>query len=298
MRNTSVENTIAANDSGPMESSFSAISWPAIIGGAFVAAAVSLILLFLGSGLGLTWASPWSRHGEGIASSTTAFTVKTVIWMIVMQWAASAFGGYLAGRLRSKWVGLHTDEVFFRDTAHGFLTWAVATVFTAAFLASAAASAISGGVHAASIVAAGASAGASAGATSNPSNYGGPMAYYIDTLFRSDHPAPDASDQEVHAESLRIIVTDMKNGAVPEADKAYLAQLVSARTGLSQPDAAHRVDDVLAQIDAAEAKMRQAAEAARKAGAYFALFTFLSMLIGAFIASVAAAIGGRHRDLY
>ena len=106
----------------------SAASWPAIFAGAFVAVSVSLVLLALGSGLGFAAISPWQGHGV----SATTFTVTTAIWLIVTQWLSAALGGYIAGRLRTKWVGTHTHEVFFRDTAHGFVTWSVATVFTAA----------------------------------------------------------------------------------------------------------------------------------------------------------------------
>ena len=108
----------------PLKSSSSGVSWPAIIGGAFAAAALSLILLALGSGFGLASVSPWSNSG----ASLTSFTAMTAVWLIVVQWLASGLGGYLTGRLRTKWAGLHTHEVFFRDTANGFLSWAVASV--------------------------------------------------------------------------------------------------------------------------------------------------------------------------
>jgi hypothetical protein len=112
------------------------ISWPAVIGGAFVAAALSLILLVLGTGLGFSSISPWSNMG--VSASTIG--KGAIAWLVVTQILASAMGGYLAGRLRTKWVHVHTDEVYFRDTAHGLLVWAVGLVVTASFLASAAAS--------------------------------------------------------------------------------------------------------------------------------------------------------------
>ena len=133
------------------ESPSSGVAWGAVIGGAFAAAALSLILLALGSGFGLASVSPWSGSG----ASLTTFTVATAIWLIVVQWLASALGGYPTGRLRTKWAGVHTHEVFFRDTANGFLSWAVASVFVAAFLASAASAVVGGGVHAAAGVRAG-----------------------------------------------------------------------------------------------------------------------------------------------
>ena len=105
----------------PAESAVSAVSWPAIIAGAVAIAAVALILLALGSGLGLSSVSPWPNSGP----SATTFGVYAAVWLIVVQWVSAGFGGYLTGRLRTKWVGVHTDEIYFRDTAHGFLAWAL-----------------------------------------------------------------------------------------------------------------------------------------------------------------------------
>jgi hypothetical protein len=260
--------------------------------GAFAAAASSLILLALGSGFGLASVSPWSNSG----ASLTTFTVLTAIWLIIVQWFSSGLGGYLTGRLRTKWTGLHTHEVFFRDTANGFLSWAVASVIVAAFLASAVTSMMSGATQ----VAAGAASGGAQGAAQQSARSGGdltdPAGYFIDGLYRSDRPNPNASTQDVRSETARILAMGVRNGDVSPPDKAYLAQLVAARTGLSQADAAKRVDDVIAQAKAAELKAREAADAARKAGSYLSIFIGLSMLIGAFIASAAGALGGRQRD--
>jgi hypothetical protein len=112
-----------------VESSASAVEWAAIVGGALAAIGITIILFTLGSGLGLSTVSPWSWSNP----SPTTFGVVAGIWLIVTQWLASALGGYLTGRLRTKWVGIRTDEVFFRDTAHGFLAWALATVLMATF---------------------------------------------------------------------------------------------------------------------------------------------------------------------
>ena len=115
-------------------------------------------------------------------------------------------------------------------------------------------------------------------------------------MFRSDHPDANASPQEVHAEATRIIASGLQSGDVPAADKTYLAQLVAARTGISQADAQKRVDDVIAKAKDAELKARQAADTARKVAATAAFFTAFSMLVGAFIAAVAATIAGHRRD--
>jgi hypothetical protein len=259
-----------------------------------VAAAVSLILVELGTGLGLAAISPWA----GSSASGTSFAIGAAIWLIVVQWLASAFGGYITGRLRTKWAGTHTYEVFFRDTAHGLLTWAVATVIGAMVVALAAGSVVGGGVRAAATVASGAAQGATQSAGSALSQS---RAYDVDTLFRSAQPNPSASNPNASAadqrgEAARILTTGVANGDVSPADRTYLAQLVAARTGLSQDDAQKRVDQVIAQVKAAETKARQAADAARDATAKFAIFLALAMVIGAFIACAAAALGGQERD--
>jgi hypothetical protein len=256
------------------EASASGMSWPAILGGAFAAASLSLILLALGSGFGLASVSPWSNSGV----SATTFTIMTGIWLIVVQWASSGLGGYLTGRLRTKWVGVHNHEVFFRDTANGFLAWAVAAVLGAVALATAVSSLLSGGANLAGPITS-ANEGMSAAS---------PATYYVDSLFRADHPN-SMMDQTVRAEATAIWLTGMRHGTVPDTDKSYLAHLTAARTGLSEADARRRVDDVIA-------KAKADADAARKAGAYVSIFTGVSMLIGAFIAAAAAALGGRHRD--
>ena len=188
-------------------------------------------------------------------------------------------GGYLAGRLRTKWVSVHTHEVYFRDTAHGFLVWSVSLVLTTAFLASAATSMISGNA-----------ARNDAGTTAAGAAGSDPYGYFVDSLFRSDRPVADLSaDAALHAEVGLILARGLREGYVPSADTAYLAQLVAARTGMDQTEARRRVSEVLNQA-------RQAADDARRATAHFLYWMFLALLIGAFCASYAATIGGRQRD--
>jgi hypothetical protein len=120
--------------------------------------------------------------------------------------------------------------------------------------------------------------------------------YGIDLLFRSDRPDATAPNRDLQAEAARIIATGLRNGDIPPGDRTYLAKLVAARTGISQDEAKTRVDSVIAQAKAVDEKAKQAADTARKAAATFSIFAALSMLIGAFIASVAAAYGGSLRD--
>ena len=123
-----------------------------------------MVLLAFGSGLGFAMVSPWPGHG----ASATGFAVNAAIWLIVSQWLSAALGGYIAGRLRTKWVGTHTHEVFFRDTAHGLVTWSVATVIVAALLAGSVTAGVGGAIHALGGAASAGLQGAAGGAAAAP----------------------------------------------------------------------------------------------------------------------------------
>lgn len=239
----------------------SGVSWGAVIAGAFVAAAFYLILMALGAGFGLSSVSPWSINNSSLSALGTA----AIVWLIVTEIVASALGGYLTGRLRTKWAAIHTDEVYFRDTANGFLSWAVALVIGFAVLATAAAS--------------------MAGNRPSPTAENR-MTYFADSLFRSDRGATDAG---LLSEAERIMVHGFRSNDLTAADRSYLDRMVEARTGLNGSDADKRVSDVIAQA-------RESEDAARKLTARFLLWSFLAFMFGAFSASYAATIGGRQRD--
>jgi hypothetical protein len=271
-----------------VESAVSAISWPAIFGGGIAAAAASVVLVLLGTGLGLTSISPW----PGQSATATTFTIAAGIWLIVVQWLSSGLGGFLTGRLRTKWVRVHTHEVFFRDTAHGLLTWGLATVIGALLALSAVSSATGTATRATAMMA----SGAGQSGTGPTSSLAQSQAYEVDSLFRGEKPELAASDPAVRAETTRIFLAGALNGGIPDGDRAYLVDTVAARTGLSPDDARKRVDDAITQEKAAELRVREATDTARKSGAAAAIFAALSMLIGAFIACAAAAYGGSLRD--
>jgi hypothetical protein len=268
----------------------SAASWSAIFAGAVVAIAISVVLFALGSGLGFAAVSPW--QGQGVTATT--FAVTTAIWFIVVQWLSSAVGGYIAGRLRTRWLGTHVHEVFFRDTAHGFVTWALATVLVAGLVIASVTSTVGGGVRAASTVAAGA---AQADTGSSTPTY----AYGMDRLFRPASPAtasagaPAGSDPRVEVGHV-VAQALTGDGNVPEADRTYLASLVAARTGVSSDEAQRRVNDFITTATQARDQVKAAADTARKVAAKTAIFAALAMAIGAFIACLTAVIGGRLRD--
>ncbi|PTM94175.1 hypothetical protein [Mycoplana dimorpha] len=281
------------------ESARSAISWAAIIAGALAAAALTLVLLLVGSGLGLTMVSPWA----GQNSSLTTIGASAAAWLVVVSWLSSLIGGYITGRLRTKWVGIHTDETFFRDTAHGFLSWSLATLFVAWLMSSTLASILGAGTQAAAAAVGATGAAATTAATSAATAGGGPdlsIRYFTDTLLRpgsTPTPPPNSGDNEaVAAEVGRILLQSAAAGEVSADDRAYLNRVVAARTGLSEADATARVDQVLTRMNEAKVKTQQAADTARKTAATAALLGALALVVGAFIASAAAAFGGRLRD--
>jgi hypothetical protein len=260
------------------DSNSSGVSWGAVIAGAFVAAALSLALLALGTGIGFSAVSPWAN--AGVSASAIGWTA--IVWLVLMQLIASSIGGYLAGRLRTKWVNVHTHEVYFRDTSHGFLVWAVGLVVTAAFLTSAAASMI-GGTARASMTA------SDAAGVAQPNDSVSSNGYFADTLLRANTPSSGQDNTSARGEIALILAHDLRQGNISAADKSYLAQTVATKTGISEPDAEKRVKETYAQA-------QQAADSARKAIAHSMYWTFLALLIGAFCASFAATIGGRQRD--
>lgn len=299
----------------------SAVSWGAVLAGAAAAAALSLILLILGVGLGLSSVSPWAGDGVG----AKAIGVSTIVWLTLTQLIASGTGGYLAGRLRTRWIGVHSDEVFFRDSAHGFLSWAVSSLATAALLTSVIGSIVSGGAQAGATLVGGvaSTASAAAGGAANLAGMAqgsdaGPMRYFVDALFRRDPSAPataagtdepgkagPGADDRMSGQDLaqvsRIFMNAGSADPMPPEDLRYVGQIVAQRTGLSQQDAEKRVTEAYgkaqAKMRAATDAAREATDQARKASAYSALWLFVSLLVGGFVASLAATFGGRRRDV-
>jgi hypothetical protein len=113
-----------------LDDTHSAVSWGAILAGSAASAAITLVMVAFGIGVGFSVVSPWAEHGI----SATTFTIPAGIYLIVMAMIPAIIGGYLAGRLRSQWQTVHEHERYFRDSAHGFLVWALATIVCAAVL--------------------------------------------------------------------------------------------------------------------------------------------------------------------
>ena len=258
------------------EPSISGVSWGAVAAGAVVSCALTLVVLAFGIGLGLSVVSPWSGSG----TSATTFKIGSGLYLVVIAMLSSSIGGYIAGRLRTRWIGVHSDEVYFRDTAHGFVAWAFATVLGAILLASPAGHLIGG---------------SASGVTQGPTSVAqasGPMDGYVDSLLRSDTPAAAnaGNGSDPRAELTRLLAGGFRNGTdLKPADREYVSKVVAARTGLSQADADKRVNEVVTQA-------KSDIDAARKASAQLAFWLTASLLVGAFCASLAATEGGGLRD--
>lgn len=282
----------------PAELSRSAVSWGAVIAGAVIAAAVSAMLVIGGTGLGFLSMSPWQHEG----TSGSALAIGSVIWLLVSQIIAYGMAGYVAGRLRTKWTDAAGDEIYFRDTAHGFLVWALSAVVGLILLGSTVSSVVSGTAKAGATVAgAGASAvtaGASEAVQANADQLS--LDYFADALLRPDDPSVAGGQGDTRQEVSRILARSVAKGELTEPDQSYLVRVIAQETGLDETEAQQRLTQVQEQArqaaQQAEQKVREATDAARKAAAAFALWAFASLLIGAFVASWAATFGGRARD--
>ncbi len=297
------------------DSMASGVSWGSILAGAAAAAALSLLLLILGVGLGFSAISPWSHQGI----SVTAIGISSILWLTFTHIAASGIGGYLSGRLRIRWTSVHTDEVYFRDTAHGLLVWAIASLITAALLGSIMGNIVSMGVSVNATLASSAIGQAGKGLMTLP---GSPapakstgnrehlvhgydrLDYWVDSLFRFDELPAVTIDQDyslVWLEASRIFASALQANSLPLDDQRYLAQMVTRQTGLAKADAEKRVAGIFDKAHTesvnAEQQAKQLADQTRKSAMYSALWTVVALLLGAFVASLAATLGGKQRDI-
>lgn len=354
--------------------SISAVSWSAVMAGAVAAAAMSLILLILGMGLGLSSVSPWTH--SSIDGKTLG--IASILWIFFASFMSSGLGGYIAGRLRTRWLSVPVDEVYFRDTAHGFLAWAIATLATATLLTTVIGKILVTGIEAGVSVAGDMAqtatvAGVSLARDGNEaSGTDGGLEYTIDTLFRrnfeapasgttetgtsptapaqslndptavapdpaagqtpqdnvvqgempeqthdtanADSPqvftaprveaqqtvplaAPRQSTEDARTEITTILLQSIRNGSLAQEDVRYGASVLAESAGLSQQEAEQRLNAAFTAVREAETAAREMTDDIRSASAKTALWLFISLLIGAFIASLAATYGGRQRDL-
>jgi hypothetical protein len=286
---------------------FKYLEWGPVIAGAIGAAAISLVLFTFGSAIGLSVVSPWPNHGM----STTTFMVIAALFAAVVQVGSFAAGGYLAGRMRSPWLSGVESERHFRDGSYGFAVWALGLLIGATIAVSGATGVLKTTAQSTAITAGTGVAGTANRVTTDPSDYA------IDLLMRpapttvaAPNPAPaDAtaatrpdmagradSERDLRAPLTRIFVSSLQSGSLAANDRTYLAQVVARQTGLSQADAEARVDQAYAEAKSAEAKVRAAADKARKLGMIAAFLAAATLAIGCAAACAGASAGGRARD--
>ncbi|HVR65598.1 MAG TPA: hypothetical protein VMT98_03110 [Verrucomicrobiae bacterium] len=294
-----VEITTVSERPVPMPS----LEWGPAIAGAIAAAAISFLLLTFGAAVGFSITSPWRYAG----ASALAVTITIALWTVLVQIGSFAAGGYLAGRMRSSWGESLTDEGRFRNGIHGFMVWAIGVLMGALVLAFAASTTVqtagqaASGIGSMAVIAA---AGGNAQAGETPADYA------IDFLLRpasgselaaASTPAtaqaqPLAVTNDLRLEVARIYAAAVGSQELTQADRDYLARLVAERTGLPPAEAEKRVDASVAELSRLETRLRQQADAARKAAIITGFTLAASLLVGCAAACAGAALGGRHRD--
>ncbi|GEP52852.1 hypothetical protein [Reyranella soli] len=280
------------------------VDWGPIILGTLGALAIMVVLMTFGGALGLSIVSPQPYAGL----SARALAVLAGLYAALVHVASFSAGGYLAGRMRTPWVTSDTVESHFRDGGHGFGVWALGVVVGAVL----AVSGVSGVVKAITGATTAVAAAGTAGAAANPQTPAAlqqismqPTDYAVDRLLA---PGPGAaapaaaggpatgSRADLAAPIARAFAANINNPQLDARDRAWLASLVSQRTGLPQADAEKRVDEAFAELKAAEQKARDAADKARKATLIAGFLAAATMAIGAAAACAGASLGARHRD--
>ncbi|HEV2100808.1 MAG TPA: hypothetical protein VGR45_18020 [Stellaceae bacterium] len=254
-----------------LEVTTSFVQWSAIIGGALVALALSLVLIAFGSALGLAIVSSSPTWRD----TSPVLTVGSGIYLLLTALASFGLGGYVAGRLRERWQPTAPPTVVeFRDGTHGLLAWSIAAVASGIIIAAAA------GMTSKAVEPARSPVAASGEAL---------LAYELDRLFRADHHPAESQLSYARAEAGRILLTAAGRKGITADDRAYLARLVESQAGAAPADAERRVDAAITGAVTAVHKARQSA-------VILGFSTAASLLLGAAASWYAATAGGRHRD--
>jgi len=275
------------------------VEWGPILAGAIAASALSFLLLTFGSAIGLSLTSPWPSSGARL------WVVALAVgwWAVAVQIASFAAGGYLAGRMRSRWAE-SSEESEFRDSAHGFMVWAVGVLFGGLLLAFTGGAALKTATQSAALIVGGATSGAA-----NALSQSGPVDYAVDLLLRPEPrgtatpaappqpgPSTQRDDQALRSEVGRIFAATIQNREFSERDRNYLVRVIQTRTGLPEAEAQSRVDAAVNEARDLEIKAREQADKARRAAIITGFIAAASLLISLVAACYFAGIGGRHRN--
>jgi hypothetical protein len=262
------------------------VEWSAVLAGAVLAAALSFVFLTFGAAIGLSATSPWPNSGV----SVKVVASLAIFWALAQQIGSLMAGGYVAGRMRTRWHETG-HEAEFRDGLHGGLVWAVGVLISALLI----------------FATAGLAARTAADLVGKAASSSDAMDVVIDAMLRptaaqaGPPPAPAGAaaprraasntpmGDETRAEISRILAASVTKGSLSTENRTYLAQLVAQRTGLSQQEAERRVD-------AAVTAAREAADKARRAAALTGFVTAAGLILSFGAAWWAALKGGQHRD--
>ncbi len=265
------------------------VDWPAIFAGTVLATAISFVLLTFGSAIGLSLTSAY----EGRGMTLFWFAIAAALWVLWVQISSFTAGGYLTGRLRRRNYDATEHESDIRDGSHGLVMWALAVLIGAFVALTGVSAAVSTATSAASTVAAGAAAGAAGNADDMMSDGNSLL---VDRLLRSTSATAQPTTADTRGEVTRIIGGALADDELQDADRQYLASVVSARSGISQEEAQARVDETWTQAQEAKAAAQEAAETARRIGLVAAFLTAASLFASALGAYFGATLGGNHRD--
>lgn len=271
------------------------VDWPAVLAGTVLASAISLVLITFGSAIGLSLTSAHENTGISFAG----ISIAAALWLVWVQASSYMAGGYLTGRMRRRSYDATEHESDIRDGAHGLTVWGLGVLISAVVALSGVSAAVSTATTAATSIASGAAAGAASAADDALS--GGRGQLLVDRLFRAPAqtaaPGTPAADTEAQRQEIsRILVSAVTSGTLDDADRQYIIQTVSARTGLPPEEVQQRVDQAWTQAQQIETQAREAADRARRIGVLAAFVTAASLMIGAAAAYFAAVMGGNHRD--
>jgi len=249
------------------------VDWQAILAGAVLAAALSLIMLGFGGAVGLSMTSPYTDEG----ANPVWLVVIAGIWFVWVMVSSFGAGGYLAGRLRHRIGDASAPEVEMRDGSHGLMVWATGALVGAALGAAGVSGAIGVG---------GAAAGKAVEVAAEAD-----IDYYANLLLRGAE-----IDEAAQAEIAGIIGRAATEGEVVERDRVHVAGMLAERTNLDPAAARTRVDETLAELEAVRASALDAAERARIVGVVLGFVAAAALLASAAAAFFTATLGGRHRD--
>ncbi|MGB3643559.1 MAG: hypothetical protein WBA15_03695 [Mesorhizobium sp.] len=262
------------------------LDWPAVFAGAVLASAISLVLITFGSAIGLSLTSPFENTGM----SAVGLAIALGLWLVWVQVSSFMAGGYVTGRMRRRAYDASEHESDVRDGIHGLVVWGVGVLLGALILALTA-----GGAATTAATAAGGAAQAAVEKMADAAQGANPLSQAVDTAFRTTRP--DAGNSaDARNEAMAIVARGMAQGDIPEADRTYLAQVIAARTDVSEDEAKTRVDTMVSSAQRAAEEAKQQAERAKRFAVIAAFVAAASLAISAAAAFWAAGMGGRHRD--